>query len=415
MLSPVEFFIATRHLRSRNRSRFVSFIALISLLGIALSVAVLIIVLSVMNGFEFEVRQRILSVVSHGSISGLDGRLEDWEVLNEISSSQAGITATAPFVSGQGMLVGPEGVAGIEMRGIDPAAEAQISGVADLITEGGLDRLESRAYRIVIGQELANRLGVALGEKIVLLTTQGSITPAGLMPRMRRFEVAGIFYAGMYEFDRSLAYVHIDDAARLMRLGDAVTGISIAVDKPMQARETVRNAARAYGGGVYVTDWTHQHANFFRSIELTKTIIFMILLMVVAVAAFNIVSTLVMVVREKSAEIAILRSMGASSRSILLVFVGQGTLIGLAGTLIGLLFGLVIAFNLGGIVSFIEAVFNMRFVAPDIYFISELPSQVRITDVIKICTVAFALAVLATIYPALRAAATNPAEALRHE
>lgn len=415
MLSPVEFFIATRHLRSRNRSRFVSFIALISLLGIALSVAVLIIVLSVMNGFEFEVRQRILSVVSHGSISGLDGRLEDWEVLNEISSSQAGITATAPFVSGQGMLVGPEGVAGIEMRGIDPAAEAQISGVADLITEGGLDRLESRAYRIVIGQELANRLGVALGEKIVLLTTQGSITPAGLMPRMRRFEVAGIFYAGMYEFDRSLAYVHIDDAARLMRLGDAVTGISIAVDKPMQARETVRNAARAYGGGVYVTDWTHQHANFFRSIELTKTIIFMILLMVVAVAAFNIVSTLVMVVREKSAEIAILRSMGASSRSILLVFVGQGTLIGLAGTLIGLLFGLVIAFNLGGIVSFIESVFNMRFVAPDIYFISELPSQVRISDVIKICTVAFVLTVLATIYPALRAAATNPAEALRHE
>lgn len=415
MLSPVEFFIATRHLRSRNRSRFVSFIALISLVGIALSVAVLIIVLSVMNGFEFEVRQRILSVVSHGSISGLDGRLEDWEVLNEISSSQAGITATAPFVSGQGMLVGSEGVAGIEMRGINPAAEAQISGVADLITEGGLDRLESRAYRIVIGQELANRLGVALGEKVVLLTTQGSITPAGLMPRMRRFEVAGIFYAGMYEFDRSLAYVHIDDAARLMRLGDAVTGIAIAVDKPMQARATVRNAARAYGGGVYVTDWTRQHANFFRSIELTKTIIFMILLMVVAVAAFNIVSTLVMVVREKSAEIAILRSMGASSRSILLVFVGQGTLIGLAGTLIGLLCGLIIAFNLGGIVSFIETVFNMRFVAPDIYFISELPSQVRISDVIQICTVAFVLAVLATVYPALRAAATNPAEALRHE
>jgi len=415
MLSPIEFYIATRHLRSRNRSRFVSFIALISLVGIALSVAVLIIVLSVMNGFEFEVRQRILSVVSHGSISGLDGRLEDWEVLNEISSSQAGITATAPFVSGQGMLVGSEGVAGIEMRGIDPAAEAQISGVIDLITEGGLDRLESRAYQIVIGQELANRLGVALGEKVVLLTTQGSITPAGLMPRMRRFEVAGIFYAGMYEFDRSLAYVHIDDAARLMRLGDAVTGIAIAVDKPMQARETLRNAARAYGGGVYVTDWTRQHANFFRSIELTKTIIFMILLMVVAVAAFNIVSTLVMVVREKSAEIAILRSMGASSRSILLVFVGQGTLIGLAGTLIGLFCGLIIAFNLGGIVSFIETVFNMRFVAPDIYFISELPSQVRISDVIQICTVAFVLAMLATVYPALRAAATNPAEALRHE
>ncbi len=415
MLSPVELFIAIRHLRSKNRSRFVSFIALISLVGIALSVAVLIVVLSVMNGFEYEVRQRILSVVSHGAISGLDGRLEDWELLSALTNEQPGIAATAPFVSGQGMLVGSTGVAGVEVRGILPAAEIQTSGAAELLTQGSFAELESRAYRIVIGQELAARLGVEMGDKIILLTTQGSITPAGLMPRMRRFEVAGIFYAGMYEFDRSLAYIHLDDAARLLRKGEAVTGISIAVDEPMQARDTVRNAARAYGGGVYVTDWTRQHANFFRSIELTKTIIFIILLMVVAVAAFNIVSTLVMVVREKASEIAILRSMGASSRSVLMVFVGQGTLIGLSGTLIGLALGLLIAFNLGAIVGFVESVFNMRFVAPDVYFISELPSKVRSGDVIRICSVAFILAVLATIYPALRAAATNPAEALRHE
>jgi lipoprotein-releasing system permease protein len=393
----------------------VSFISLISVVGIALSVAVLIIVLSVMNGFEYEVRQRILSVVAHGSITAMEDRLDDWQWLNEVTLEQPGVTATSPFVAGQGMLVGAEGVAGIELRGILPDAETATSGAGKLIADGSFSSLESGSYRIVIGRELANRLGAGVGDKVILLTTKGSITPAGLMPRMRRFEIVGIFYAGMYEFDRSLAYVHLDDAARLMRLGDGISGINVAVADPMEARSIVRNAALAFGGGVYVTDWTRQQANFFRSIEVTKNIIFMILLMVVAVAAFNIVSTLVMVVREKAAEIAILRSMGASSTSILMIFVGQGTLIGISGTLIGLAFGLLIAFNLGPLVAIVESIFNMRFVAPDVYFISELPSQVQLGDVVRICVVAFVLAVIATIYPALRAAATNPAEALRHE
>jgi lipoprotein-releasing system permease protein len=235
------------------------------------------------------------------------------------------------------------------------------------------------------------------------------------MPRMRRFEVVGTFYAGMYEFDRSLAYVHLDDAARLMALGEAVTGMSLSVAEPLSAGSLVRDAARAFGGGVYVSDWTREHANFFRSIELTKGIIFVILLMVVAVAAFNIVSTLVMVVREKSAEIAILRSMGVSSGSVLTIFVLEGTLIGMAGTLAGLLLGVIVAVNLGTIVGLVETLSGISFVAPDIYFISELPSEVQAGDVVRICTVAFFLAVLATIYPALRAAGTNPATALRHE
>lgn len=415
MLKPYEFFIAIRHLRSRNRNRFVSFISLISVVGIALSVAVLIVVLSVMNGFEYEVRNRILSVVPHATITGLNGRIEDWQFLLDTVTADPEVIATAPFVKGQGMLVGKSGIAGVQLRGVMPMRETDVSGAAELVGTDVLQSLQSRSYRIVIGRELARRLGVEVGDRIILMTTQGSMTPVGLMPRMRRFEVAGIFYAGMYEFDRSLAYIHIEDGARLMGMGNAVSGISLAVTEPLEANRIVRSGARVYGGGVYVSDWTREHANFFRSIELTKSIIFVILLLVVTVAAFNIVSTLVMVVREKAAEIAILRSMGASSKSILLIFITEGTLIGLVGTCLGLLLGLLLAINLGSIVGFIEILLGVHFVAPDVYFISELPSEVQADDVVRICAVAFILTVLATVYPALRAAGTNPARALRHE
>ncbi|MEE8307407.1 MAG: lipoprotein-releasing ABC transporter permease subunit [Gammaproteobacteria bacterium] len=415
MLKPYELFVAVRHLRSRNRNRFVSFISLISVIGIALSVAVLIVVLSVMNGFEREVRSKILAVIPHATILGINNRVLDWEELAAKASAEPGVIAAAPYVDGQGMLVGKRGVAGVQIRGISPAAESGVSGAAELVGSETLESLLPRSYRVVIGRELARRLGAKLGDRVILMTTQGSMTPVGLMPRMRRFEVAGIFYAGMYEFDRSLAYIHMDDAARLMGMGDSVTGISLAVTEPLQAAQIVRSAARAYGGGVYVSDWTREHANFFRSIELTKSIIFIILLLVVAVAAFNIVSTLVMVVREKAAEIAILRSMGASSASVLLIFIAEGTLIGLVGTFVGLVLGLVIALNLGSIVGLVEMLLDIRFVSPDVYFISELPSDVQVDDVLRITAVAFLLAVIATIYPALRAASTNPAQMLRHE
>jgi lipoprotein-releasing system permease protein len=415
MFRPFELFLALRYLRSKNRNRFVSFIALISVIGIALAVAVLIVVLSVMNGFEYEVKNRILAVVSHATITGIEGSLEDWPVLSDIADAQNAVVATAPFISGQGMLVSEDGSAGVELRGVLPERESAVSGADELITDGSLGQLQSRGYGIVLGKVLAERLGAGIGDRVILMTTEGSITPVGMVPRMRRFEVVGIFYAGMYEFDRSLAYIHMDDAARILRMGAAVTGISMAVDEPLAAPEIVRGAARAYGGGVYVSDWTHQHANFFRSIELTKSIIFIILLMVVAVAAFNIVSTLIMVVREKSAEIAILRSMGASATSILWIFVAEGTLIGLVGTIAGLLFGVLVASNLGAIVGVVESVLQIRFVAPDVYFISELPSKPEFDDIWRICVVAFVLAVVATIYPALRGAWTNPAQALRHE
>jgi lipoprotein-releasing system permease protein len=415
MLKPYELFVAVRHLRSRNRNRFVSFISLISVIGIALSVAVLIVVLSVMNGFEREVRSKILAVIPHATIFGINNRLLDWEELAETAAGEAEVIAAAPFVDGQGMLVGELGVAGVQIRGVSPVAESGVSGAAELVGRDTLESLLPRSYRIIIGRELARRLGAKLGDRVILMSTQGSMTPVGLMPRMRRFEVAGIFYAGMYEFDRSLAYVHMDDAARLMGMGDSVSGVSLSVTEPLQAAQIVRSAARAYGGGVYVSDWTREHANFFRSIELTKSIIFIILLLVVAVAAFNIVSTLVMVVREKAAEIAILRSMGASSASVLLIFITEGTLIGLVGTFVGVALGLVVALNMGSIVGLVEALLDIRFVSPDVYFISELPSDVQIDDVLRISAIAFLLAVIATVYPALRAASTNPARALRHE
>jgi lipoprotein-releasing system permease protein len=415
MYRPFELFIALRYLRSKNRNKFVSFIALISVLGIALAVAVLIVVLSVMNGFEYEVKNRILAVVSHATITGLDGSTEDWVNLSNIAEAQSGVVATAPFIGGQGMLVSEEASAGVELRGVLPKRESAVSGAVELLAEGSLSELKSRGYGIVLGKVLAERLGASVGDKIILMTTEGSITPVGMVPRMRRFEVVGIFYAGMYEFDRTLAYIHMDDAARILRMGEAVTGVSLAVDEPLAAADIVRTVARAYGGGVYVSDWTRQHANFFRSIELTKAIIFVILLMVIAVAAFNIVSTLVMVVREKSAEIAILRSMGASAASVLWIFVAEGTLIGLVGTFVGLIVGVLVASNLGAIVGLVESVMQTKFVAPDVYFISELPSRLEFDDIWRICVVAFVLAVLATIYPALRGAWTNPAQALRHD
>lgn len=415
MLKPVELGIALRYLRSRNKNRFISFISVISVFGIAIAVAVLIVVLSVMNGFEYEVRSKILQVVSHASITGWDGRLDDVDLIEDMIRNHPETDAVARFIEGQGMLVGDAGIKGVEVRGVDPEAELRASGIARLVEQGSLDSLRPGDYRIVIGRELAELLDVAVGDRVILMISRGITTPAGLVPRMRRFEIGGIFYAGMYEYDRGLALIHVDDAARLFQLGDAVSGVRIAFVDPLRAPSAVRDVARSLGRDVFITDWTRQHANFFRSIQLTKSIIFVILLLVVAVAAFNIVSTLVMVVREKRAEIAILRTIGASPAGILGVFMSQGGLIGLVGTALGVALGLVIAANIAWIVASIEQLLGFRFLAPDVYFISDFPSRIRAGDVLQIAAIAFLLAFVSTIYPAWRAAAMAPAEALRHE
>ena len=415
MLKPIELGIAFRYLRSKNKNRFISFISVISVTGIAIAVAVLIVVSSVMNGFEHEVRSKILNVVSHGAITGWSGSIEDWQSLRATIESHPEVVSTAQFVSGQGMLVGSSSVKGVEIRGLDPEAEVKTSGLADLMVDGDLESLESGAYGIVIGRELARLLDAGVGDRLVLLIARGSITPAGMVPRMRRFEVRGLFDAGMYEYDRGLVLMHLDDAARLFQLGSAVSGIRIALQDPLLAPQTIREIAQSLERDLFITDWTRQHANFFRSIQLTKSIIFIILLLVVAVAAFNIVSTLVMVVREKRAEIAILRTIGASPAEVLRIFVAQGGLIGVIGTAFGVGLGIVVSVNLAWIVAGLERFLGFRFLAPDVYFISDFPSRLLPGDVVQVSLIALCLAFVSTIYPALRGSAMQPAEALRHE
>jgi lipoprotein-releasing system permease protein len=415
MLNPVELAIALRYLRSKNKNRFISFISLTSVAGIGIAVAVLIVVLSVMNGFEYEVRAKILKVVAHAAITGIEGRLEEWQVIEDIVTAHPETIAVSRFISGQGMLVGDADIKGVEVRGVDPAAELRTSGIGELMRQGSFDSLEPGKFRLVIGGELAEMLDVGIGDKLIMMISQGVVTPAGVVPRMRRFEVSGIFMAGMYEYDRGLVYVNVADAARLFRLGEAVSGIRLKVADPLSASVTVRAIAKSLGRDVFITDWTRQHANFFRSIQLTKSVIFVILLLVVAVAAFNIVSTLVMVVREKSAEIAILRTLGASPAGILGIFVIQGALIGALGMLFGVVIGVSVALNLDWIVAGIESLIGFRFLAPDIYFISDFPSRVRFEDVVQVAGIAFLLAFASTIYPAWRGAVAAPAEALRHE
>lgn len=415
MLRPFELAIALRYVRSRNKNRFISFISVISMAGIALAVAVLIVVLSVMNGFESEVRNRILQIVAHGSITGLDGRISDWESLATVASKDSQVMAVARFVDGQAMLVGPEEIRGVQLRGVDPETEIRTSALGTLMVDGSLTALEAGKFGIVIGKTLAEQLDVAVGDPLIMLVSQGITTPAGVVPRMRRFHVKGIFYAGMYEFDRALVFVNVADAQRLLRFGDDVSGVRLAMHDPLKASTVVRAVANAWGGGVYVTDWTREHGNFFRSIQLTRSIIFVILLLVVGVAAFNIVSTLVMVVRDKRGEIAILRTLGAAPAAILTIFVLQGAVVGIVGTVVGVIAGVLGAWNVSAIAMFIELVTGFQFLAPDVYFISELPSRLLWSDVGQVAGIALILGLVSTVYPAWRGAMTPPAEVLRYE
>ncbi|MDP2326096.1 MAG: lipoprotein-releasing ABC transporter permease subunit [Gammaproteobacteria bacterium] len=415
MLRPYELAIALRYVRSRNKNRFISFISVISMAGIALAVAVLIMVLSVMNGFESEVRDRILQVVAHGSITGLDGRISDWQSLAAVAGQDPDVRSVARFVDGQAMLVGSVEIRGVQVRGVDPATELQTSALGALMVDGALEALEPGGFGMVIGRTLAEQVGVKVGDSIIMLVSQGITTPVGVVPRMRRFRVQGIFYAGMYEFDRALVFVNVADAQRLFRFGDDVSGIRLAIRDPLKAPAVVRSVANAWGGGVYVTDWTREHGNFFRSIQLTRSIIFVILLLVVGVAAFNIVSTLVMVVRDKRGEIAILRTLGAAPMAILMIFMLQGAVVGVVGTIAGVIAGVLGAWNVSAISALIESITGFQFLAPDVYFISELPSRLLWSDVGQVAGIALLLGLVSTVYPAWRGAMTAPAEVLRYE
>jgi lipoprotein-releasing system permease protein len=419
-MSAYEWLIGSRYLRSTHRRGFVSFVALMSVCGLMLGVATLIVVLSVMNGFERELRNRILAVTSHATIAGLNGTLPDWQAVQAAVRGQHRVEAAVPYIESQAMLAHGTALAGANVRGVLPEQERSATGLAQHIVSGRLEELTAGSYGIILGSALAHELHAAVGDSVVLIAPEGTATPTGVVPRMRRFRVVGVFSSGMYEFDRGLALTHLEDAARLFRAAGGVTGLRLAFDDPLRAPTLVRQVARRVSQqlgiqGFYVTDWTQDHANFFRSIEITKSMLFVILLMLVAVAAFNIVATLVMIVKEKQTDIAILRTLGAAPRNVLLTFAVQGVLIGLAGTLAGAALGTLLADNLEALVAGLERLLGTQFLDARVYYMSDLPAYVERIDVLRVCTVALVLCVLATIYPAWRAARTAPAAALRHE
>ena len=415
MASRYEYWIGKRYVSSRSENNFVSLISAISMLGIAIAVSVLIVVLSVVNGFERELKDRLLAMTSHAAIEGLEDQLRDWDELIEFAEKDPRVVGAAPYINGQALMVYGEELSGIELRGVDPEQEIGVSGVADVMTQGELSEMRSGEFSIVLGVDLANHLDVSVGDKVTVILPTGIVTPAGIVPRQKRFIVSGTYRVGMYEYDRRLAFIHLDDARKLYRRKESVTGVRLAVTDIFAAPQIVRDIAVDYGQRVYINDWTKRNVNFFKSIQITKSILFVILLLVVAVAAFNIVSTLVMVVKDKQADIAILRTIGARRGDILRIFMTQGTVIGVAGTLGGVGLGVLLATNLESIVGFVESVFGIKFLAANVYFISDLPSDLRISDVVRISSIALALALFSTLYPAWVAARTAPAEALRYE
>jgi lipoprotein-releasing system permease protein len=410
-----ELFIGLRYTRAKRRNHFISFISAVSMLGIALGVAALITVLSVMNGFQKEVRARILSVVSHVQITGPGGQLAQWRRVAEAAQRNPGVVAAAPYVNGQAMLVNEAIARGALVRGVDPALEGRVADVAAKVVAGRLDALQPGEFGIVLGADLARALRLYPGDRVTVIAPQGLVTPAGVVPRLRSFRVVGLFEVGHYEYDSGLALMHIADAQRLYQLGDEVSGVRLKLADLFESRRIARELYREVGGDILISDWTRSHANFFRAVEIEKTMMFIILMLIVAVAAFNVVSTLVMAVTDKQADIAILRTLGATPASIMQVFMVQGVLIGVVGTLLGVAGGIALALNIDVVVPFLERLLSLKFLSPEVYFISELPSDLRSADVIAITSVALVLSLVATLYPSWRAARVRPAEALRYE
>lgn len=418
---PFELFVGWRYTRAKRKNHFISFISLTSMVGIALGVAALIVVLSVMNGFQKELRTRILGVASHLEITGSNNQLADWQRIAEFSVKQPHVLASAPYITAQGMLSYDQGVQGAIIRGVVPMAEDKVADLGGHMKAGSLNDLRSGEFGIILGADLAYALGAQIGDKVVVMAPQGQFTPTGVVPRLKQFTLVGLFQIGMYEYDAGLALIHIDDAAKLYRMGQNVSGVRLKLndlfDAPTiaAAMSAKLNNASNPDDNYFVTDWTRQHANFFRAVQMEKRVMFIILTLIVAVAAFNIVSTLVMAVTDKRADIAIMRTFGASPSSIMKIFMVQGALIGVIGTVLGAFFGILIALNIETIIPFIERLFQVQFLAKDVYYISDLPSDLVWSDVTTIVMTSFFLSLLATIYPSYKASKINPAEALRYE
>lgn len=412
-----EWLVGLRYTRAGRRSGgngFISFISMISMAGIALGVAALIVVLSVMNGFQKEVRDRMLSVLSHVEVFDLSGSLPDWQATSTEVKKNPAVIGTAPYVEAQALIVRDDVMRGVILRGIMPAEEPKVSDVASKIKAGKLTDLQEGEFNIILGAELARSLHVRPGDKVTLAAPEGQLTPAGTVPRLKAFTVTGVFEAGHYEFDSGMAFIHIKDAEKFFRQS-APSGLRLRIKDMLKAPQVSRELGLSLGGEFVARDWSQQNSNYFAAVKIEKTMMFIILSLIIAVAAFNLVSTLVMTVTDKQADIAILRTLGASPWSIMKIFMIQGSLVGLMGTAMGIGFGLSIALNIDVIVPFIEHLLGIQFLAKEVYVINVLPSDVRSSEVWVIGCIAVVLAFLATIYPSWRAARVKPAEALRYE
>jgi len=410
-----ELMVGLRYTRARRRNRFIGVNSAVSMIGIAVGVWALIVVLSVMNGFQKEVRTRILAVVSHLQLVADDNRLDDWQSVAQIAAQNPRVIATAPFVQAQAMLSNGQGMRGAAVRGILPAEEEKVADLARHMRAGSLDDLRAGQFGVVLGIDLARALGVTRGDKIALIAPQGIVTPAGVIPRLKQFTVAGIFEAGLVDADSALALIHMQDAQTLYQMGSSVSGVRLKLDDLFAARTVAYELLNKLPRDVFASDWTRSHANFFRAVEIEKRMMFLILALIVFVAAINIISTLAMAVVDKQADIAILRTLGAAPGSILQIFMVQGMVLGVVGTVAGVIVGIVTALNIDVIVPAIERAFNIKFLSKDVYMIPDLPSDLQMTDVVSIAVMALVLSFVATILPSLRAARVNPVEALRYE
>lgn len=414
-MRPYELWIGLRYIRAKRRNHFISFISFISIAGIALGVAALITVMSVMNGFQDELRSRILGVVSDVTIEGNGRPIQDWQAVAALARREPGVQSAAPYVQAQAMLSNGDAVTGALIRGIDPGLEIQVSNLGKSMRAGDLNALRSGSYGIVLGRVLAQNLGVGVGDKVTLISPQGQVSPLGTSPRLRRFTVVGIYSAGVYEYDSTLAYVALRDASRVYGMQGGVTGVRLKLANVFDAQKIGQALQQKLGPDFYVQDWIQGHASFFRALKIEKTVMFIILSLIIAVAAFNIVSTLVMLVTDKQADIAILRTLGARPLSINVIFMVQGVLFGIMGTVIGVAAGVLLAVNIPTLIPAIENLFHVHFLSSDVYAISELPSKLDPNDIWRVTVASIITCWLATIYPAFRAARTDPVEALRYE
>lgn len=414
MFRPLSLAIGLRYLRAKRRNGFISFISMASILGILIGVMALITTISVMNGFQEELRNRILGMVSHATIDGVDGPLLDWQKAVAMSRKDSRVLGAAPYIQTEALLQGARRQ-GALIRGVLPANEAEVSDLGLKMKQGKLSDLKAGEYNIVLGNELAQTLGVGVGDSVNVFVSEATVTPIGPIPRARRFKVSGVFEVGAQEYDFGLAVIHLQDAQRLMHMGEGVTGVRLKLTDLWDAWNVARSLANKMDGIYRVRDWTRDHENFFRSLKMEKTVMFVLLSLVIAIAAFNLVSSLVMLVQDKQADIAILRTLGLSPGAVMRVFMVQGTIIGVVGVGLGTIGGIALSDNLSYIVKFIEHLTGSELMPADVYYISGVPTAIESSDVATVAIVAMVMCLIATIYPAHRASRTDPAAALRYE